>query len=142
LGSFKIIVFFDGMGYFPDAFEPVWKLDIVAGAEGYGLAGIGIVADGDPALKDEAFFCLGVLPFKFAGTAGPNGPSSAGLVFLFRGFSDNDIVYCRHRYSFLIDVDFEKKIRSLYRGHGDFARHFSRKILFKNAFWKLSDAVV
>ena len=95
-GSFKIIVFLDRFGNFPEALEAVGQHDKIAGAERNRLAGVRIVADRDAAFNDQAFLGLGVLPFKLADIAGPDRPGLAMGDFLFIWFLYRDVFNCRH----------------------------------------------
>ena len=104
-------MFFYRLGDFPEAFEAPGKGDHIAGAEGYGIAGSGIVGDGYGTFQNETGFTLVVLPVEFAGSAGPDGPCfTVGDIFI-RRFTYNYIFYRGHDDLHIFYISFPKAQR-------------------------------
>jgi hypothetical protein len=89
----EVVVFGDGFGDTPGAFEAVGKDNEVAGAEGYGVVFVG---DRYLALEDETGFLFGVGPVECARLAFPDGPGFAFFRFGVRRFFYDDVFNGRH----------------------------------------------
>jgi hypothetical protein len=89
----EVVVFGNGFGDTPGAFEAVRKDYEVARAEGYGIVFVG---DRYFAFEDETGFLFGVSPVEGARLALPDRPGFAFLLFGVRRFFYDDVFNGRH----------------------------------------------